>query len=134
MVTPENFQQLRLMNFGFQALSSPLDPAPLLREIARYDPGDAARVCATVRRQASLSTAANFLCGVYRRIIDEPPSHDIDRSTRRTLARHRQSMRSRFFLTWLALPETTRHLLRRVPGMRTLCSRFGVAKADRHDA
>jgi hypothetical protein len=46
IVTSTRFEELRPLNFGFEALRDPLEPEHLLREIARYDPEDAPDVAA----------------------------------------------------------------------------------------
>jgi len=71
LVTSDNFDMLRDMNFGFEALNRPLDPAMLLDEIARYDPRDAERVRDRIRVEASLEHAAGVFEQLYRDVIDE---------------------------------------------------------------
>ena len=73
LVTEADLDRLRPLNFGFRALASPLDPDLLAREIARYDPDDAARVAARVRREASLDAAIDRLFAIYREALSEPP-------------------------------------------------------------
>ncbi|HZS60658.1 MAG TPA: hypothetical protein VFA43_15390, partial [Gemmatimonadaceae bacterium] len=71
LVTSDNFDLLRDMNFGFEALNRPLDPAVLLDDIARYDPRDAERVRDRIRVEASLEHAAGVFEQLYRDVIDE---------------------------------------------------------------
>src|SRR5215813_2294143 len=49
MVSINNFDSLRPMNFGSRLLVNPLRPELIREEIERYDPNDAARVCQRVR-------------------------------------------------------------------------------------
>ena len=63
---------VRPLNFGLRTLAAPLDPEVLAAEIARYDPEDAARVSARVRREASLDGAVERLLAVYREALAEP--------------------------------------------------------------
>jgi hypothetical protein len=49
MVTTHEVDQLRLVNFGVRALRGDVDPDVLEREIARYDPQDAAEVSRRIR-------------------------------------------------------------------------------------
>ncbi|BCS30939.1 hypothetical protein TBR22_A01400 [Luteitalea sp. TBR-22] len=65
MVTTTNIADLHRVNFGLRALSSPLSPAVLAQELARYDAGDAARVSAHVRAVASMDDAVDRLVEVY---------------------------------------------------------------------
>jgi hypothetical protein len=70
LVTSLNFDLLRPLNFGFQALDKPLSPDALGRELDRYDPADAARVRDLVRGTAGLASAATDLIAHYRNAID----------------------------------------------------------------
>lgn len=71
LVKEADLDRLRPLNFGFRALSAPLDPDLLAQEIARYDPDDAARVAARIRREASLDAAIDHLLAVYREAMAE---------------------------------------------------------------
>ena len=71
MVTSKQFDELRPLNFGFEALRDPLRPEPLLREIARYDPEDAARVRDLLRSHAGLVDAVENLVAIYHGAIAE---------------------------------------------------------------
>jgi len=72
LVTAAELDRLRPLNFGLRALSSPLDLDALAGEIARYDPEDAARVSARIRREAALDGAIDQLLAVYREALAEP--------------------------------------------------------------
>ncbi|MBF0496964.1 MAG: glycosyltransferase [Deltaproteobacteria bacterium] len=71
MVTSAEFDELRPLNFGFQALYSPLQPDLILHQIARYDPQDAARVHTLLRARANLEQAGLGLVDIYREVIEE---------------------------------------------------------------
>ncbi|HNX97677.1 MAG TPA: glycosyltransferase [Candidatus Aminicenantes bacterium] len=71
MVTADDFDRLRPLNFGFQALTEPLTPAALERQIARYDPDDARRVSDRLRSCAGLEETVHELAALYGRVIDE---------------------------------------------------------------
>lgn len=113
MVTPGEFERLRRMNFGFQALTRPLQAGNLLAEIARYDPGDAARVRDLIRTSASLEPAAKDLLSHYEAIIKEYRGSGPDRTPGRTRLAARESFyweRTRFwaaltpFQNWMLYP------------------------------
>jgi hypothetical protein len=70
MVTATEFHRLRRFNFGFQALTEPMTPEVLLRQIARYDPDDAARVRDLLRADASLEQSVATLVSLYRHIVE----------------------------------------------------------------
>jgi glycosyltransferase involved in cell wall biosynthesis len=72
LVTAADLDRLRPLNFGLRALTAPVEPEVLLRQIERYDPADAATVAARVRREASLDDAVDRLVAVYRAALAEP--------------------------------------------------------------
>jgi glycosyltransferase involved in cell wall biosynthesis len=69
MVTAANYDSLRTMNFGFEALNRPLTADLVLAEIQGYDADDAARVRDRVREEASLTGAVQALLNNYRAVI-----------------------------------------------------------------
>jgi len=71
MVTTENFDRLRPLNFGVRTLREPVTPDLLEREIRRYDPADAAEVSRRFRAEAGLEKAVDRLVAVYERVIAE---------------------------------------------------------------
>jgi len=71
MVTTENFDRLRPLNFGVRTLREPVNPGNLEREIRRYDPADAAEVSRRFRAEAGLKKAVDRLVAVYERVIAE---------------------------------------------------------------
>ena len=71
MVTSANVYQLSRWNFGFRVLQGPLDPKLIAAEIGRYDPVDAGRVSAYVRRNNRLEAAVKRYVALYRRAFVE---------------------------------------------------------------
>lgn len=71
MVTTENFDRLRPLNFGVRTLREPVTPDLLEREIRRYDPAGAAEVSRRFRAEAGLEKAVDRLVAVYERVIAE---------------------------------------------------------------
>jgi hypothetical protein len=71
MVTTENLDHLRRLNFGVRTLSRPLDQGLLYEELGRYSAEDASRVSNAIRGSASLNTAVDELVDVYRAVIGE---------------------------------------------------------------
>jgi hypothetical protein len=71
MVTSQNFDSLRRLNFGKGVLLHPLKPEHIRPEIARYDALDAAAVCGRVRGEASLVEATRRWIGLYTDVIEE---------------------------------------------------------------
>jgi hypothetical protein len=65
MVHSENFGDLRRLNFGLRAMSSPLTRETLAGQIAGYDAKDAAAVSARVRSEAGLSPVVDRLVSLY---------------------------------------------------------------------
>jgi hypothetical protein len=124
LVTSCEFDALRPLNFGFQALREPLKPENLLRQIARYDAGDAAKVSQMLRSNAGLDSAIADLVEIYRTTIAE---HDRTFKAQRP----RISWESRFQLfrdelaaglvsIWRSLNRQHHGKSIRLPGIRTL--------------
>ncbi|MDX6382825.1 MAG: hypothetical protein QOK48_398 [Blastocatellia bacterium] len=71
MVTTENVEQLRPLNFGLRVLQDPVSADIIGREIKRYHASDARRVSEFIRRTASREGALDELLSLYREVIDE---------------------------------------------------------------
>src|SRR5262249_18255595 len=72
MATRDQLDRLRALNFGIRTLASqPVTVEVVARQIARYDPRDAAAVSARIRREASLEDAVESIESVYRETIAE---------------------------------------------------------------
>jgi hypothetical protein len=118
MVTAKEFEDLRPLNFGFQALRAPLRPENVLCQIARYDPRDAARVCELLRASASLDQATTDLVGIYGEVIEEQkevPSGHAEQRVEYGLAQER--VFGKLSRAWGSLSPRQRELLRRLPGV-----------------
>jgi len=71
MVTPENFDDLRRLNFGRRSLVNPLDPSLIFDAIRRYSAADAERVAKKIRSDAGLDAAVGQLVSLYEDVIKE---------------------------------------------------------------
>jgi hypothetical protein len=71
MVSNENVDVLRPMNFGAGVLVRPLKPELIRAEIDKYDAADAARVSQRIRNQAGLADAARCWTKLYTEVIEE---------------------------------------------------------------
>jgi Glycosyltransferase Family 4 len=71
MVTTENMEKLRRLNFGIRALRNPMEAGVLCREIARYNAIDAAQVGAWVRDTAGMDSALDELLNLYSEVVEE---------------------------------------------------------------
>jgi hypothetical protein len=72
MVTSEEFERLRRLNFGIRSLSlSRVTPEAISNQISRYDPDDAARVSARIRAEAGCDPVVENLLSMYRAVISE---------------------------------------------------------------
>ncbi|HEY3026616.1 MAG TPA: glycosyltransferase [Pyrinomonadaceae bacterium] len=71
MVTTGNLDRLRPLNFGIRTLQEPVDIEILCREIARYDPADAAEVSRCVRTTAGRDAVLDELLSIYQEVIEE---------------------------------------------------------------
>ena len=63
--------QLRRLNFGVRALRGSVDPDVLEREIARYDPHDAAEVSRRIRESAGREKAIDQIVALYHDVVSE---------------------------------------------------------------
>jgi Glycosyltransferase Family 4 len=71
LVTTENMESLRKLNFGIRALRSPMEPGILSQQIARYNAVDAARVSAWIRQTAGMESALDDLGSLYEEVVAE---------------------------------------------------------------
>lgn len=71
MVTSAELDQLRRLNFGIRTLRQNITADVLEKEIARYDPGDAARVSHCIRDTAGRSAAIDQIIALYGHVIRE---------------------------------------------------------------
>jgi len=126
LVTSADFDRLRPMNFGFEALREPLAPEPILRQIERYDAEDAACVRDRLRGEGGLEQAVADLLGIYRAVIAEQAQ---DRETNRPeLPRQYarlawDTLLEALLLGWLKLPMHRRDRLGKLLRIHTLKGR-----------
>jgi Glycosyltransferase Family 4 len=71
LVTTQNYDTLRLRNFGVRTLNLAPDAVTLRAQLARYDAHDAARLTALVRSREGLSGATIALVEEYLRAIQD---------------------------------------------------------------
>lgn len=71
LVTTENLDRLRPLNFGIRALRDPVDPAALARRIAEYGPADAAEVSRRIRASAGKDALVDQIVDLYREVLQE---------------------------------------------------------------
>jgi Glycosyltransferase Family 4 len=72
-LTTANLDDWRRLNLGVALLTQPVTEALLASAIAAYDPADAARVAAQIRREAGLEDAINSYVALYHEAIAEGP-------------------------------------------------------------
>lgn len=71
MVTADELERLRPLNFGIRALRESVNADVIAREIARYDTKDAAQVSRRIRATAGLDAAIDELLALYQEVIEE---------------------------------------------------------------
>jgi hypothetical protein len=71
MVTSSELERLRRLNFGVRSLRNNIDADVLQKEIARYDPADAAEVSRRIRTNAGRSAAIDQTIALYHEAIRE---------------------------------------------------------------
>ena len=109
MVTSSRFDELRPLNFGFEALSDPLRVETLVREIACYDAADAARVRDLLRSRAGLVPSVESLVRTYGDAIAEHqrgPLRSRPRRQQRWVVR--EAILLRIYRSWNAIPPRRR--------------------------
>lgn len=81
LVTSDNFERLRRLNFGLRSLTEPLSVTRLLSEIERYDVADARSVAERARRDADLERQLDAIEALYSEVLDgaRPPDFDAQR-------------------------------------------------------
>jgi glycosyl transferase family 4 len=117
MVTSDQFDSLRERNFGFETLREPLHSAPILREIARYDPFDAERVRDLTRASAGVEGIVEKLVTTYREVIAEQRSKAPAPLRADDWSRF-ESARLRLYWTYTSIPWRHRRRINRLPGLR----------------
>lgn len=71
MVTTDNVDELRPLNFGIRALRYEVRSDLISREIGRYEPADSARVSQFIRATAGREEVLDQLVSLYQEVIDE---------------------------------------------------------------
>jgi Glycosyltransferase Family 4 len=71
LVTSAELEKLRRLNFGIRTLSEQVGPAPLLRQIERYDAADATEVSRLVRAGSDLGSVVDDALRLYEEVIAE---------------------------------------------------------------
>jgi hypothetical protein len=80
MVTSAELDRLRGLNFGLRTLQERLSPQAITRELARYDPQDAALVSQRLRVTAGRHAAVVSMIELYEEVIEayrQEGSHDL---------------------------------------------------------
>ena len=93
MVTARDLERLRALNFGVRLLREPVTPELVARELARYDPADAAAVAELLRAEAGLAPAVDRLLALYAEVIAEhraagPPDPEAQAQAAAAYLRH----------------------------------------------
>ncbi len=121
MVTSTQFEALRPLNFGFEALRDPIQQGFLLREIARYDPDDAARVRDLLRSRAGLVLAVENLVAIYDDVIAEHHREPTrSRAEPREFWTIRQALFLRLYWRLISVSPKQRERLEGLPGVQII--------------
>jgi hypothetical protein len=112
MVTPDNFDQLRAMNFGFEALTEPHTAAAVRERLQEYAPTSSTAVSSRLRAEVSLRAYVSELEESLRVMAGEacPPIAPEARH-RRMMTRLRVAVMGRY---WSLSPESQRRVRRPV--------------------
>lgn len=115
MVTPENFEYLQKLNFGFQALDQPLCAESLLPQIAAYDVYRAGQVTRKIRQTASLEQRVDQLIDIYTGILADFQAGDANPApvdTGYRLRQVRSIAKQKTVDLWFALPMSLRRRIK----------------------
>ena len=131
MITTANFNQLRPLNFGMRTLSEPATREALAREIARYDPADAAAVSRRLREAAGHDALVDELLGLYDEVIAEHRSMADDPvAEQRAAAHYLQTLAPRMHQRDILKGAFARVLTLPIAG--ALIRRRAARESDRH--
>ena len=72
MITPQDVEAMRLLNFGRRTLQLPITAEHVLREIDRYDPAGAAEVSRRVREANDADIVAAQFIDIYQELLARP--------------------------------------------------------------
>ncbi len=78
MVSPDNFDALRQLNFGFRTMTQPATVENLAFQIARYDASAAAAVCQRVRAEADLRPTVDAIVQLYQEVLTSHKNSPVD--------------------------------------------------------
>ncbi|MEP6879676.1 MAG: glycosyltransferase family 4 protein, partial [Nitrosospira sp.] len=73
MVTPDNYEKFRALNFGIRTLRDPITVETIARELDLYDATGARQVAQRVRSEAGIEPVVDQILEVYKEAIDAQP-------------------------------------------------------------
>jgi hypothetical protein len=77
LVTTQNFEQMRIRNFGLRTLGAPITVNALVDEIGRYDVADAVAVSRLARDLVDIEKHLDRVEGLYYEVLNGPRQPDI---------------------------------------------------------
>lgn len=77
LVTTQNFDQMRIRNFGLRTLGAPITVNALVDEIRRYDVADAVAVSRLARNLVDVEKHLDRVEGLYYEVLNGPRQPDI---------------------------------------------------------
>lgn len=114
LVTTRNFDNLRPLNFGYEALRFPLRAEHLMQQIARYDSDDAALVRDRVRSTAALDRFVVALVDIYRQVIEDYSRSTHDGRVAPNVSSIGDLLFLRAYWGWQRLPRSAKNFLQGV--------------------
>jgi hypothetical protein len=109
MVTSQNYDRLKPLNFGFSALAQPHDVEIIRTEIRKYNPLESAKVTDRIRRESTLEAYIIRLEEIYFHAIRYPMMPD-----KKRLFTWQFRMISFLLAKWAVVPEAKRSQLKRL--------------------
>ncbi len=83
MITPDNYETFRALNFGIRSLRNPITLDTITRELDRYDAAGAREVTRRVRSEAGIDPAIEQILQVYQEAMEAHVRESRERKSKR---------------------------------------------------
>ena len=120
MVTSQNYDRFKPLNFGFSALTQPHSLDVIRAEIRKYNPLESIKVTERIRQETTLDAYIIQLEEIYRQAISSPIMND-----KKRLFTWQFRLMAFLSAKWAALPEAQHSMLKKLFHMPlSLAKRF----------
>jgi hypothetical protein len=109
MVSPSNFDEWRLKNFGCRTLTRPLQKNLLIDEIGKYHAPDAVELTRRVRNEADIRGQVDAYIACYREVMESHRLIEVDtKQSFLMLSKHLHTWSPRYDTAWPWMEERAR--------------------------